>query len=110
MYFVPSHTIEDALADCGVLADTVNMIVDGSNATQRIVAEVFNNNFTTCINMEFLEFDYSWKTYISLSVAEFRIRLQPGTKVNIWSFVQWKCDRIRLYEDPASVNFNVTQK
>ena len=38
-----------------------------------------------------------------------RIRLLPGSKVNIWALFQWKRDRIRMYKDPTSVYFNVTE-
>ena len=109
MDFVPPHTIEDALAKCGMLADTANLIVYISNAAQRIAAEVFNNNFTTCLDIEFSELENSWKTYSTLSVAEGLIRLRPGTKVNIWTFFQWTRDRIRLDKDTALVYFNVAK-
>ena len=87
MAFVPLQTIEYAIADCGVLADTSNIIVDDSNADQRISAEVFNNNSSTCLYIEFSELEDSWKTYRNLSVSEDCIMLQPGTKVNIWALV-----------------------
>ena len=51
--FVPPQNIEGSLSDCGMLADTANLVVDGSNAAQIIAAEVFKNNFTTCLNIEF---------------------------------------------------------
>ena len=83
MAFVPPQTIEDALADFRVLADTANIIVDGSNASKRIAAELFNKKFTTCLDIKFQEFENSWNTYSTLSVAEGRIQLCPGTRVNI---------------------------
>ena len=109
MDFVPLHTIKYEPAYCIVLADTANLIVDGSNTSQIIAAELFNNNLTTCLNIEFSEIEDSWKTYSTFSVAEGRIRLQPGTKVNIQEFFQWTPDRIRLEKDPASVCFNVAK-
>ena len=110
MAFVPPQTIEDSPADYGMLDDTANLIVYDSNVAQIIAAEVLNNNFTTFFNIEFSELEDSWKTYISLSVAEVRIRLQPGTKVNIWALFQLIRDRIRLDEDPDLVYFNISER
>ena len=83
MAFSPLQTIEDTLADCGVLADMNNIIVDGCNLAQIISAEVFNKSFTACLVIEFAELEDSWKTYRNFSVDEGRIRLRPSTKVNI---------------------------
>ena len=75
MAFVPSQTIEDELADCYMLANMANRVVDGSNAAQKIGAEIFNSNFTTCLNVKFPELEDCWKTYRYLNVAEARITL-----------------------------------
>ena len=107
MAFVPLQTIEYAIADCGMLADTSNIIVDDSNADKRISAEAFNNNSTTCLYIEFSELEDSWKTYSTFSIAGGRIKLRTFTKVNIWAFLQWTRYIIRLDKYPTSVNFNV---
>ena len=68
MAFVPPHTIEDALVYCGMLINTANLVGGGSSTALKIAAEVFNNNFTTCLDIEFSELEVSWKTYSSLTV------------------------------------------
>ena len=90
-----------------MLANTADIVVDDSNAAQKIAAEVLNNNFTTCIDIEFSELEDSWATYSSLTAAECCIRLRPVTKDNIWAFVQWTRDIIRVDEYPAAVHLNV---
>ena len=90
-----------------MLIDAANIIVDISNAAQKIDAEVFNTNFTTCLDIEFSEIEDSWKTYSSLTVADGCIRLQLITKVNIQAFIQWTLGRIRMDEYPTAVHFNV---
>ena len=59
MAFVPPNTIEDSLANNIILAHTTNIIVDVSNVSQRIAAEVFNNNFTTFLDIKFSELEDS---------------------------------------------------
>ena len=52
-----------------VLVDiTNNMLFNGSDASQRIAAEVFNDNFSTCINTQFSELKDNLKTYSRLTV------------------------------------------
>ena len=36
MDFAPPYTVEDAHANCGVIANMANIVVDGSNADQKI--------------------------------------------------------------------------
>ena len=80
------NTISYTLILCGVLADTNGIIFDGSNASERIANVVFNDNFTTCIDLKFSDLDEHWKTYGYLTVTEGRIRLRPRNKVNIRDF------------------------
>ena len=87
-----------------------NIIVDVGNAAQRISAEMFKNNFDTCIDIEFSELKENWKTYSNFSVTECRIRLQPGNKVNIQDFFQLRRDRISLDKGPSLMCFNVAKK
>ena len=95
-------TIKYALDDCSVIADTANHIVYRRNT-------VFSNSFTTCIDIEFSELEYSWKNYSNFSVSKGCTILRPGTKVNIWAFAQWKRDIFRLDKDSASVYLNVSK-
>jgi hypothetical protein len=104
------HTIEEALTLCGVLADTNNVLFNAANAATRISADVFNDNFSTCMDLSFTELEDSWKTYSGLTINEGRIRLLPGTKVNIKAFVQWVRDQIRIGNDPALSPFPVGRR
>ena len=93
--------ITRSLTDCGVDIDSGGVIWNSESASQRIANNVFNNSFNTCIDITFTELDCHWKTYSSLTVADSCIRLRPGTKVNIRTFVQWTRDKFRTDEDPA---------
>ena len=86
MVFVHLHTIEYALANCGVITNTFNPVVDFSNSSQRIADKMFNN---------------------TMSVTDGLIRLKPVTKVNIQAFVQWTCDTIGMDNNHALVYFKV---
>jgi hypothetical protein len=101
------HTVEGALTLCGVLNDTNNVLFNAANALARISADIFNDNFSTCMDLSFTDLEDSWKTYSGLTVSEGRIRLLPGTKVNIKAFVQWVRDQIRIGNDPAQSPFPV---
>ena len=89
--------------DCGVDIDSGGVIWNEESASQRITNNVFNNSFNTCI-------DDHWKSYSLLTVADNRIRLRPGTKVNIRAFVQWTRDKLRTGEDPAAEMFPVAPR
>ena len=103
----PVNNLTRSLRDCGVETDSGGVIWNNESASQRIADEVFNNNFNTCIDITFTELDDHWKTYSSLTVADGRIRLRPGTKVNIRAFVQWVRDKLRTDEDPSAELFPV---
>ena len=84
-----------------MLANTTGLIVNGNNAAEMIAADVLNGNFNTCVDTKFSEIEDNWNTYSVLTVAGGRIRLIPGTKVNIRSFVQWARDKIRQDKYPS---------
>ena len=106
MYAVP-NTITSALTICVALDDTSNIIFNVSNASDRISNEVFNNNFNTCIDLKFSDFDKHWKTYGSLTVAKVRIIDRPSTKVNIRDFFHWVMGRIGISEYPTAKPFPI---
>ena len=80
------NTITSALTLCGVLSDTDGIIFDGSNASERIANDVFNDNFNTYIDLKFYDIDKCWKTYGSRTVAEGHITIIPRRNVNIRNF------------------------
>ena len=104
------NNITRSLMDCRVDIDSRGVIWNGESASQRIANDIFNNSFNTCIDITFTELDNHWKTYSSLTVADGRIRLRPGTKVNIRAFVQWTRDKLRTGEDPAIEMFPVASR
>ena len=101
-----TNTVTRALTICGAIADTNNTIFDGSNTSERIANEFFEDNFNTCIDLKFSNIEKHWKTYGSLTVAECCIILRPRTKVNIGAFIYWLRYRIRMSEDLASTPFS----
>ena len=104
------YDVADALSRCGVLADTNNIAFNGADASERIAGEVFNDNFSSCIDIQFSELEDNWKTYSGLTVNEGRIRLRPRTKVNIKAMVQWARDKLRKGEDPTQEEFPVADR
>ena len=104
------HTLVDALTLCGVLNDTANVLFNVADESTRIAADVFNDNFATCMDLSFADLEENWRTYSGLSVTEGRIRLRPGTKVNIKALVQWVRDCIRVGADPTAVPFPINNR
>ena len=72
-----------------------------------IADDVFDNLFTTCMDITFKELDDHFKTYSELTVAQGQIRLRPGTRKNIKAFVQWTRDEICLGRNPGAIPFPV---
>ena len=104
------HTLVDALTLCGVLADTGNVLFNDANAAERIAADVFNDEYSTCMDITIPDLEDNWKTYNALTLAEGRIRLTPRTKANIKALLQWVRDRIRVGEDPGDAEFPVNER
>ena len=65
-----AQTITNALTTFGMLADTTGIIVNGKIAAEMIAADVFNDNFNTCVNIKFSKLEDNWKTYSGLTVAK----------------------------------------
>ena len=85
---LPVQTMEDALIACNVNVDT-NVIFNGSTAAQRIATEVFDDDFTSCVDKENSDLEADWKTYSQLTVAQGQIRLRPATKKNIRALISF---------------------
>ena len=101
-----TFTVLDALIACGV--DNVAQFMEQTPA-ERIADDIFDDLFTSCLDITFKELDEHFKTYSELSVAQGQIRVRPGTRKNIKAFVQWTRDEIRLARDPATMAFPVGQ-
>jgi hypothetical protein len=100
------HTVLHALIACGV--DNEVLFLEETQA-QRIADDVFDNLFSTCMDITFKELDDHFKTYSDLTMAQGQIRLRPGIRKNIKAFVHWARDELRLGRDPNLSPFPVDQ-
>ena len=100
----PPLTLANAIFDCGI---TDGVLFDGDTKASRIYTELFDNDFTSCMDKTHVELDDDLKPYSTLTAAHGQIRLTPGNKKNIKAFIQWTRDHIRLGIDPITVRFTV---
>ena len=69
---LPVFTIRDAMIACGM--DDVHLF-DGETQAQRFATEVFDNDFTACMDKTFEELDDDFKSYSTLTIADGQVRL-----------------------------------
>jgi hypothetical protein len=100
----PAFIVRDAMVVCGV--NSVH-VFDGDTPAERITADLFGDDFATCMDKGFVELDSEFKTYSDLTINQGQIRLLPGTKRNIKAMIQWARDEIRLGRDPSTRAFPV---
>ena len=98
------YTVLDAIVACGV--DNATMF-NGNTAAERVATDIFDDDFSTCMDKDLKELDDDLKSYSTLTVAQGQIRLQPGIKKRLRAFIQWSRDRIRVGDDPATMPFPV---
>ena len=70
---------------CGV--NYINVFL-GDTPAFHLATDIFGDDFTTCMDKTFKEFDSYFKTYSNLTQAQGQIRLLPGIKRNIKAFIQ----------------------
>ena len=99
-----AHSVREALALCGINDVT---LLGGQTQAQRIAAEVFGDDFNACKDKEQDELKEDLKSYGQLTVAQGRIRLNPGVKRNVQAFMHWCRDQSRRGIDPTTVVFPV---
>jgi hypothetical protein len=97
-------TVIDAMVACGA---ENNVLFMEETQAQQLAADVFGDQFASCLDVTFKELDEHFKTYSDLTIAQGQIRLRPGTRKNIKAFVQWARDELRLGRDPAVTPFPV---
>ena len=100
----PPFTVANNIFICGVDSP---MLFNTSTQAQRIAEELFDDDFSSCMDKTSTELDEELKSYSSLTVTNGQIRLAPGVKRNIRAFIQWVRDKYRLGEDPTQVTFDV---
>jgi hypothetical protein len=100
----PTFTVYDAMVACGV---NDAALFDGGTPAERIAANLFGDDFATCMDKGFLEIDYEFKTYSDLTANQGQIGFLPGTKRSIKAFIQWARDERRLGRDPSTRAFPV---
>ena len=77
---IPEYTVLDGMVECGV-DNTVNF--NTQTPAERIAEELFDDDFTSCMDKTSEELRSDFKTYSDLIVAQGQIRLTPGVKRNI---------------------------
>ena len=100
----PPFTLANAVFDCGI---TDAVLFYGDTKGSRIATEIFDKNFTSCMDKTYVEQDDDLKLYSTLTVAHGHIRLTYGHKKNIKAFIQWTRYQICLGIDPITVRFPV---
>src|SRR5687768_10327824 len=93
-----ANMVETAMILCGV-SNAANG-AHGSNAT-RIASDIFDDEFTSCLNKTFGDLNTDLKSYSNMTVNQGQIRLTPGMKNKIKAFIQWCRDEICLGRNPA---------
>ena len=94
----PVFTVHDAMVAAGV-DDTDNF--DGQSSAQRLAEDLFDNNFTTCMDKSHDDIESDFKSFSALTQAQGQVRTIPRVKKRIKAFVQWTRDEIRLGRDPS---------
>jgi hypothetical protein len=102
---IPVFTVRDAMIACGVNDVT---LVDVDTPAQRIAANLFGDDFATCMDKSFEELDQEFKTYSDLTQLQGQIRLMPGTKRMVKAFIQqWPRNKRRLGRNPSTIAFPI---
>ena len=80
-----TFTIRNSLIACGV--DDVTLY-DGETAAARLANDIFDDDFSACMDKTFEDLDDDLKAYSTMALAKCQIRLNPGTKKLINAFIQ----------------------
>ena len=83
------------------------VLFDGNTKASRIATELFDGNFTSCMDKTYVKLDDDLKSHSTLTAEHGHIRLTPGNRKNIEAFIQWTRDHIRLGIDLITVRFPV---
>ena len=97
-------TLANAMFGCGI---TDAVLFDSDTKASRIATELFDNDFTSCMDKTYVELDDDLKSYSTLTAAHGQIRIPTGHNKNIKAFIQWTKDQIRLGIESITVRFPV---
>ena len=100
----PPFKLANAIFDCGIMDD---VLFDGDTKEIGIATELFDDEFTSCMDKTYVKMDDGLKSYFTLTSEHGQIRLKPGHKNNTKAFIQWTRDPIRLGIDHITVRFTV---
>ena len=100
----PAQTIYDAMVAIGI---DDHVIWNGTTQAEGIAAEIFNDDFNTCMDLASTELDENLRMYSALTVANGQIRLRPHEKRGILAFIHGSRDKIKVDENPALEAFPV---
>ncbi len=90
------YTVREAMAECGV--NNVDQF-EGRTQVERLAADLFSDDFYTCMDKTHGELDLDFKTYSDLTQTQGQIRVTPGIKKNIKAFLQWSRDKYCLFKE-----------
>ena len=80
----PPFKLANAIFDCGITDAT---LFDGDMKASRIATELFDDDFTSCMDKTYVKLDDDLKSHSTLTDAHGHIRLTPGHKKNIKAFI-----------------------
>ena len=100
------HTVQNAIILCEVNDATV---FNGATKAERIVDDVFDDDFQSCMDKKIKELDEDLKSYSALTIGNGQIRLTPGNKRNIRGLMQWCRDKIRVGSNPGITPFPIIE-
>ena len=75
----PVQTMEDALITCDMIINN-SQIVHGETVAQRVMNNIFDTNFMTCMNKTNADLEDGWNTYYLLIMAQGKIYIRQNAK------------------------------
>ena len=100
------HTVIEAIIASGIDNDA---LWNRSTQAECIVTDVFDGDFSSCMDKTVEELNVDLKDYSVLMQIQGQIRLNPTIKRNICAFLQWCKDKHRININPSTQAFPITQ-
>ena len=99
-----AQTVHMGVALCGI--NDVNLF-QGQTPAQRIATEMFADQFETMIDITETNVTTNLTLFLQMLAGGGRIRLSPGDKQALLSFIGWTRHMIRLGIDPSTIPFPI---